>query len=174
MITEDDAINLLNKYGIDEKVKIHSKGVSEVAFETASEILRNNPSLNINPYKVKIAALLHDIGKSKDGLHEINSIEILKKEGLEDVAKIVMHGLVYELFILDGFTRPEFLPVNLENKIVIFSDLHFNQNNERVSFNERINDIIIRHKNNKKLIKALNIGMNRLIILENEISKLIY
>ena len=82
MITEQEALELLKKYTLPQQVIDHCKGVSAICFEMANKILAKHPDLPIAPEKVKIAGLLHDIGKSQPGIHEINTVHILKKEGL--------------------------------------------------------------------------------------------
>lgn len=58
----------------------------------ALRIRKNHPEIPLDPEKVRIGALLHDIGKALPGEHEINSVEILKKEGYSRLAEIVCHS----------------------------------------------------------------------------------
>jgi len=86
MISENEALQLLKKYLNNDKVVRHCLCVADIAGEIATKIKQKNSFLVINPEKVRIAALLHDIGKYKEGFHELNTIEVLSKEGLDDIA----------------------------------------------------------------------------------------
>ncbi|MEI7890450.1 MAG: HD domain-containing protein [bacterium] len=171
MINQDDALRLLRQYVNDEKIIKHCIGVANIAFGIALKIKAKN-FLEINPDRVKIAALLHDIGKFKDGIHEINTVEILKNEGLDYIAKIAMHGFAYEIFLLKGEESSEYLPKNLENKIVVLADMYYNQDEKRVSLDERLLDIKERYRNDKDFMKVLVNGETRMRILEDEIKLL--
>jgi putative nucleotidyltransferase with HDIG domain len=170
MITEKEALQLLQKTATEKNIK-HCKGVAEVAFELAIKIEKNNPSIGINPLKIKIAALLHDIGKSKDGIHELNTIEILKKEGLDDIADIAMHGFLYEVCLLEGKNTDGLLPKNLENKIVVLADMYFNQKEGRVSLEERFEDMESRYTG--VFLEAIRLAKPRMKQLEEELNGLI-
>lgn len=173
MITEDEALNLLRKYISDEKRIKHSLGVADIAFEIATKIKQKNPLLVIDPYRVKLAALLHDIGRAKVGVHEFNTIEILKNEGLADLAKIAFHGFVYETALLEKDRNADrYLPSSLENKIVIFADMHYNLDGQRVSLEERLSDIEVRFKDDKDVLAAVNLGKPRMEKLDKEIQSL--
>jgi putative nucleotidyltransferase with HDIG domain len=173
MITEDKALKLLRRYIDNKKTINHCIGVSSIAYKIASKIKKKNPLMNIDPEKIKIAALLHDIGKCKKGIHEINTIEILKKEDLDDIAKITMHGFIYEIFLLKGDKNLKFLPQTIENKIVALSDMYFNQNEQRVNLKDRISDILERYNNDKDFIKAVELAIPRFERLENKINSLL-
>jgi len=58
-----------------------------------SKIKRKNP-IPIDADKGEIGALLHDLEKHKEGMHECYSVDVFKKEGLHDIAKLVMHGFM--------------------------------------------------------------------------------
>jgi putative nucleotidyltransferase with HDIG domain len=168
------ALELLKKYlGSNEKTIKHCLGVSEVAFEIATKISWKNPALGVNPDKVKIAGLLHDIGRSKEGQHEFNTVEILKNEGLADLAQITMHGQVYEAALLRGEKDAEkYLPTLLENKIVVMADMYYNQSEQRVSLAERYADIQERYKGDEKFLKSVRLAKSRMEKLEEEINSL--
>jgi len=172
MITEKEALKLLKSLA-DKKNIRHCIGVSEVAFELATKIKQKNPLLKVDPLKVKIAALLHDIGKSKDGVHELNTVKILKNERLDDIADISMHGFLYEIFSFEGKNADKFLPKNLENKIVVLADMYYNQNGKRVDLEERFADIEKRYKNDKAFLGATHLAKPRMEQLEHEINSLI-
>ncbi len=170
MITEKEAVQLLESMASDKNVK-HCRGVAEAAFELATKIKKKNSQLNIDPLKIKIAALLHDIGKCREGVHELNTIEILKREGLDDIADIAMHGFLYEICLLEGKNTHGLLPKNLENKIVVLADMYYNQKEERVSLEQRFEDMESRYGD--LFLKAIRLAKPRMIKLEEEISNLI-
>lgn len=172
MITYDQALLLLKRYLTDEKTIKHCLGVADVAYEMAIKIKQKNLSLDINPEKVKIAALLHDIGRYKEGLHELNTVEVLKKEGFDDIAKIAMHGFIYETPLAKNTAPDKFLPKTIENKIIVLADMYYNQNEERVSLKERFEDIEKRYKNDKDFLQTVQLAKNRIQKLETEIKDL--
>jgi len=173
MITESEALELLKKYAVNEKTIKHCLGVAGVAFEIATKIKQKNLSLEINPEKVKIAALLHDIGRAKEGKHELNTVDILKNEGLADLAEVTFHGFIYETALLKKEKDAEkYLPSSLENKIIVIADMHYNQNEQRVSLDERFSDIEKRYKNDKNFLKILKLAKLRMEKLDKELDDL--
>ncbi len=172
MITENEALQLLKKYMKNERIIKHCLGAADVAYEIASKIHTKNPDLGINPNKVKIAALLHDIGRCRDGVHEFNTIDILKREGLSDIAEIAMHGFLYEILEQRGEGTGNLLPRKLENKVVALADMYYNQDEQRVSLNQRMDDIAVRHRGEKEFLKAMELARKRFEELESEINSL--
>ena len=167
MISYEHALELLKKY-IKDKITIkHSVGVSEFSFNLSKEIAHRHSELNINPNKVRIAGLLHDIGKEIEGAHEINSIKILEKEGLAEIAKIVLHGYLYEKSILKNKPDKNLLPKSIENKIVAYSDFRFRD--KILTLKERIAEIKVRKKDLKFDMEALSLSEKRYYDMENEI-----
>ena len=131
-ITEEDAIGLLRKYsGSDklfEKVLNHVKAEQRVALRIASKCK------NVDMYKIRIGSLLHDIGRfscppSKDKVrHGLVGAEILKKEGLDDIANIAERhvgvGIRKEDISKQGLDLPnrDFVPETKEEKIITHAD----------------------------------------------------
>jgi hypothetical protein len=101
--------------------------VADIVYKISSKIVIKNTKIWIDPNKVMIAWLLHNIGKSYNGIHEINTIKILKKEKLSDIANVSMHWFIYEDAILNKKNGNRFLPKSLENKILVLSDMYCNQ-----------------------------------------------
>ena len=169
MITYTQALSLIKKYKLPEVTVSHSKGVSQICFEIANAILGKNPGIGINPEKVRIAGLLHDIGRSKSGTHEMNTMEILQAEDLPDIAEIAAHGFLFEYYKLQGQEKNDYLPKTLENKIVVLSDMYYNQNQERVTLDERFDDILKRYSEDPEFIKIVQLAKPRMEALEREI-----
>lgn len=170
MITEQQALDLLHKYDLSDSRIRHCIGVADIAFELATKIHDRHPELSLDPAKVKIAALLHDIGRSAKGDHELLTIEILKKEGLEDLANITIHGSIYEISILRGKADPTLLPCTIENKIVAYADARFRD--QPVSMKQRWEEIEQRRAGEKEKIRSLHLAKARYIALERELLNL--
>lgn len=173
MITEKEALKLLEKYNISETIVNHCIWVSEIAYELATRILAKNSEFDINPTKVKIAWLLHDIWKAKPGIHELNTQEILESENLLEIAKISLHWFLYEYFKSKWIDDSKYLPLSIENKIVVLSDMYYNQNKQRVSLDERFDDIMLRYKDDLNFIEIVKIAKLRMEKLESEIFNLL-
>jgi putative nucleotidyltransferase with HDIG domain len=170
MITQKQALDLLHKYGLSEKRIAHSMGVSLFAFELASKIKTNHPDLPVDPEKVTLAALLHDIGRSQPGDHELNTLAILKSEGLKDLADITIHGSIYEIMLLRGTDDPSLKPRSLENKIVAYSDSRFRDH--VVSMQQRWAEIEQRRSGEKEKMESLQMAKSRFFEMEKELLEL--
>lgn len=136
MINYEDAKIILKKYIRDPKMIKHSEGVSDFAFMLVQKIGQNHPELKINKEKVRIAALLHDIGEEYEEGHEERSLDILRKEGLKDVAKISKHGFLYLKQIEEKESSNS--TEEIENKIVVYSDIRFKFS--PMTFKERLEE----------------------------------
>ncbi|NLE01234.1 MAG: HD domain-containing protein, partial [Fibrobacter sp.] len=158
-INESDALQLLNNYKIHPDRIAHSVGVSDFAFKIAQQINQLHPELDIDPQKVKLAALLHDIGRSQPGDHELNTISILKQEGLEEIASITMHGSFYEIMKLRGEDNPSYLPKTIENKIVAYADARFKD--KLLSLEERWSEIEHRRSNEPEKLRSITMAKQR-------------
>ncbi|MBD3391892.1 MAG: HD domain-containing protein [Chitinivibrionales bacterium] len=171
MISPEQGVELLEKHGISERRIRHSLGVAEIAHGLAVEIASRNPGINVNPEKVRIAALLHDIGRSrKAGDHVLNSIAILREEGLDDLAEIVMHGSAYEEALLRGIDDPSLLPDSTENKIVAYADTRFRLSG--ITMQERLAEAAQRRADKPDKIKAIDMARPRYQALEEELRAL--
>lgn len=131
-ISEEEAISLLKKYSNSEesfkRVLEHVKAVQRAAVRIAEKCK------GIDMYKIKIGSLLHDIGRFSSGLgkeklkHGIIGAEILRKEGLEDIAPIcerhIGAGISKEDIIMQELPLParDFIPITKEEKIIAHAD----------------------------------------------------
>lgn len=171
MINEPQALNLLEKYGLDTGRIAHSKGVASFAFDLAGKINKKHPELGIDPQKVYIAGLLHDIGRSRSGDHELNTVSILHSEGLETIAKITIHGSIYEIMLLRGIDNPSLKPRTIENKIVAYADARFKDH--LVSMLERWDEIETRRSGESEKIASLSAAKARFFVMEKELLDLL-
>lgn len=169
-ISTEQAIELLRKHHISPQRIAHCEGVSRFAYSLASRISRNHPELEVNPEKVRLAALLHDIGRGEPGDHEINSVNILKREGLDELASVVIHGTIYEIFLLRGEDNPSLLPQTIENKIVAYSDARFRDH--PVTMEERWAEVEQRRSGEEEKLKSLEMAKNRFRFMERELLEL--
>jgi putative nucleotidyltransferase with HDIG domain len=170
MISEQQALSLLDKYTLTQSRIKHSQGAAAFAFDLAKKIHKLHPSLDVNPEKVRIAALLHDIGRGREGDHELNSVNILKQEGLADIADIVMHGSVYEISVVRGSPDYSLLPRTIENKIVAYADARFKDS--LVSLKERFDEVLERRHLEKEKVRSVKLAMKRYHELEKELMEL--
>lgn len=171
MISEHDAIELLKKYKLPDPRIAHSRGVAAFAYDIALKINKKHPEISLDPQKVKIAALLHDIGRSLPGDHEPNTIKILRLEGLEEIASVTMHGSYYEIMLLRGIDDPQLKPRTIENKIVAYADACFKDH--PVSMEERWTEIELRRKDEKEKIESLSMAKKRFKQMEKELKGLL-
>jgi putative nucleotidyltransferase with HDIG domain len=167
VITEREALALLTRYGLAETRIRHCEGVAAFAYDLARRIAERHPELALDPLKVKMAALLHDIGREHPGDHEPASVAILCEEGLGDLADIVMHGSYYEIMKLRGIDDPSLLPRSLENKIVAYADTRFRL--EPISVEERVAEILQRRADEPEKIESLRMALPRYEALEAEL-----
>jgi len=170
MIDVSQALELLKTHGLDKGRIEHSILVSEFAFDLANKIHSRHPTLELSPEKVRIAALLHDIGRSEPGDHEINSVAILKREGFPDLAAIVMHGSMYEISVVRGNPDPTLLPQTLENKIVAYSDARCKD--KLLSLQDRFDEILSRRALESEKVASVRMSMNRHFNMEKELMTL--
>ena len=167
MISEPEALLLLRKYLASERRIAHSMLVADFAYGLASRIHAAHPALPLDPAKVKIAALLHDVGRGQVGDHELNSVAILKQEGLHEIAAIVIHGTIYEIMLLRGRDDPSLLPRTIENKIVAYADARCKD--RLVDMRERWAEIEVRRKDEGEKIASLRMAKERFFALESEL-----
>ncbi len=170
MLSEEDAIALLRRHGMAEKRIQHSRGVADFAYELAVRIARRHPELDIDPHRVRIAGLLHDIGRTRPGDHVPNSVAILREEGLDSLAERVVHGSHYEKLKRRGIDEPRFLPHSIENKIVAYADTRFRLS--PVTLEERIAEIHRRRAGEHEKLASLRIALPRFVALEAELMEL--
>lgn len=167
----DQALKLLRTRGMSKKRIAHSIGVADTARDLARRIARRHPALPLNAEKVRVAALLHDIGRTREGDHELNSVKILREEGLEDLAAIVMHGTFYEIQRLRGIEDPRLIPQSLENKLVAYADARFRL--KPVTLKERFDDITARMAGDEEKSESVAMALKRFVSMEREIMGLL-
>ncbi len=154
----------------------HCERIGNLAYKAALKIKRNNPNLDVNPYKAMVLGLLHDIGYSKKyvhtGFHQIDGAAAFRKLGLGDLCnEILSHSSSFEEAKLRKIKRKIPFPETIEGKLLTFYDSQVLQGGRKVSFEKRIKDIIERYsskdpkvalgvKNAKPRLEKLNKEMN--------------
>ncbi len=141
--TGEQVLTLLHKNGCPQQVISHCRAVSRLAADTAVRLQRRGYEVDVE--FVKVAALLHDIGRSKTQNvdHVIKGVEIAKAEGLSEplIAAIRCHvggGITKEEAKALGWPNADYMPITLEQKIVSFADKLVETDNERIPVEETI------------------------------------
>jgi uncharacterized protein len=123
----DECIRLLTRYSTPPNVISHLVLTTQTALKIAKVITLNDPQIDCD--LILAGALLHDIGRCKShGLdHGILGAQIIREEQYpEELARIAENHLFagitkYEAVEL-GLPFQDYLPVNLEEKIITYSD----------------------------------------------------
>lgn len=127
----------------------HILKITEKVRESVKIIETNHPELSIRSDLAICAALLHDIGYSKDlaitGFHPIDGFNFLNEQGHHELASLILgHSCSPEEAQLNGLDK--IVPSDtLEAKLVTYWDMRVKQGGELVTYEERLNDIIARY-----------------------------
>ncbi len=132
-----EALSLLKKYQVSQRVMEHVMAVHDYAMEIASRV-------DCDRELVEAGALLHDIGRCRShGIdHAIIGAEILRKEGVDErvvriVERHVGSGLTMEEAKSLGLPPKDYVPKTIEEKIVCHVD-NLIGGAERVSIQDTI------------------------------------
>ena len=128
MITsEGEATALHRKYGSNEKIIEHCRTVAKVAMILVEEFEKRGYDVDKNA--VFIAAMLHDIGRSRVQTvsHGLEGADIAEKEGTgKKVAEIIRRhvgaGISPEEARALAMPNLDYIPRTLEERIVCFAD----------------------------------------------------
>lgn len=133
MISRNDCLKLLDKYGIEGDVLQHSLKVEEVAVFLGKKLKEKNVDVNLD--LISRGALLHDIGKVVADHTKMDHVEagtvVLRGEGFYDLADICRTHAIYV------FIDKTSLLVSLEQKIVNYADKRV-LGDKLVSLDERL------------------------------------
>lgn len=168
---------------------LHSDFSRDIAKETTDITASNYDEVakRINPNEIVIAAYLHDTGRLLEKnqiFHEIRGAEYIEEYGLEKgissskeklykIAQAIRsHFIVFEQFMLpelkiykSNFSNidPDLLiPHTWNEAILVYCELS-NVRGKRMTFKERISELKDRYSKDNLLIKALNLGEERLL-----------
>jgi uncharacterized protein len=126
--SEEEALELLTKYGVDKNVIEHSKAVYKKAIEIAEKIIRKGLT-TVNIGLIKASALLHDIGRYNENSirHGLVGGELLRKLGYSSIlARIVerhvLCGISEEFAKKFEFPNRQFIPETIEELIICYAD----------------------------------------------------
>ncbi|MCD6523250.1 MAG: TIGR00295 family protein [Candidatus Diapherotrites archaeon] len=158
MITEDEALLILREEGVPENVIEHSKTVAREAVRIANHILPNG--INVDVDFVRIAALLHDIGRSRShGIdHGVIGAEILRARGLPKFADVAERhigaGITAEEAKQLGLPERDMVPVTIEEKIIAHAD-NIVMGNKVVSIDETLKKFERKLGKNSPVLKRI-------------------
>lgn len=157
-----DALKLIEKYYPKDSEASRYYHVHANAVAKATQlIVENNPHLKVDIEKVKIMALLHDIGIFLTNAPAIGCYgtfpylahgylgrELLEKEGLNDIAPVCERhvGVGLSLFDIEKNKLPlphrDMQPQTIEEKIVCYADKFFSKSSPHPELPKPIDKII--------------------------------
>jgi len=125
--SEGEAVALHRKYGSNERIVGHCRTVAKVAEVLAAEFRHRGHE--VDEKTVVVAALLHDIGRSRVQTvrHGLEGSAIVEQEGVDrEVVEIIRRhvgaGLSQEEARKLGLPEFDYIPRTLEERIVCFAD----------------------------------------------------
>lgn len=134
----EEAKRLLSQAISDKNILRHCEAVSSYAFYLAKKIRENGHPVDAD--FVKVAALLHDIGRARcHENHEIEGAKMLKELGHPQLAKAI------ERHSIKGFKGANISDLTLEEKIIFYADKTIEED-KRVGIKERYASLIQRRK----------------------------
>ena len=152
----------------------HSEGVAQQAYDVG---MRVEVILGMDPEKLRIAGLLHDIGRFySTSNHEVIGANILRAMGHPHIARIVEpHGFISESIQVQQeqgiavdyikYLNPkDFLPKTLPQLLLVYCDM-CNDNGERVTPRERLDLIKERYKGDPLFEARVNRAEPRILYI---------
>ena len=134
-----EALNLLRRCRVPEKVIEHSLAVSELAGELASRA-----RVPLDKELVRVGALLHDLGRARThGIeHGVEGARLARSLGLEErIVRIIERhigaGIAEEEAVSLGLPPGDYLPETPEEKLVAYAD-NLILGTRRLSFEESL------------------------------------
>ncbi len=141
--TREQALALLRKNHCPRQVVAHCKAVSKLATQTAEAL--QNRGYKVDVSLVEVAALLHDIGRSRiqNVHHVVEGVEISKSEGLpESVTAIIRSHVGGGITDVEaeklGWPEEDYMPSTLEQKVVSYADKLVETGDERVPLEDTL------------------------------------
>ena len=171
MINYDEALELLMKYLKDDEETInHCILVSDFAYKISGEIKEKNNELDINPEKLKIAGLLHDIAKDVDIMHYFEGKKILEDLGLGEIGSIISKHMKSSEVAKAKNIEGDFIPRTIEEKILTYADLNFYKDNKVIPKQRLDQKVKSAQKKGKQIkIDLINKARERLLKLSEEV-----
>lgn len=142
MITQAEAVKLLEEAGCSPKVVEHCKEVALLATEIAEKI--KAAGHEVDSELVKAGALLHDFGRCEthEISHAVEGFKLAQSRGLDqEISEIIKRhigaGISREEAKGLGLPEDDYFPRSLEEKIVAHAD-NLVKGTKRITINERI------------------------------------
>ncbi len=159
----DEAMDILKK-NVDQKRVTHSIGVADFCKDIATKI-NDKQDIQLNVENIRIAGLLHDVGRGIGEPHSIMGYEYLKGLGHEDLGKMILG----HFFVKNHLDDKRYFSKTIEQKIISYADMHILPDGSRVSFEKRLEEILSRKPNDDVIINHV---MPRLLTVIKEIEEL--
>lgn len=116
--TEQEAIQLWEKYSLPEKKRIHVRWIAKLALFLSREL--RTKGIQVNDATLLAGCLLHDIDKNIPRLpgefHPQTGVRILRNEGMDEVADLIQYHSVQYI------ENPETAPKTWEEKLLFLCD----------------------------------------------------
>lgn len=165
MITHEEALKLLKKYGIGSKVLKHILKVNQISVYLAKKL--KEKGVNVDVELTDIASLLHDIGKKLSDETPMNHVEagvkILNDEGMQEIGEIIKKHSI------NAIVEEDNIPTTWEEKLIFYADRRVVED-QLVSLDERITDLRTRYPDIEEFLSK---AIPKIKELENEIFSLI-
>ena len=125
---EEEALELLTKYGVDKNIIEHSKAVCKKALKIAEKIIQKGLA-TVDIGLISASALLHDIGRYNENSirHGVVGGELLRKLGYSSklariVERHVLCGISERFAKKFEFPSGKFIPETIEELIICYAD----------------------------------------------------
>jgi uncharacterized protein len=164
--SEQECLELLEKYRTPEHIVLHSRKVWEVGKILGEGLLRQNNTVDLQ--LLRASCLLHDIGKYPcilDGtkFHDIRGEQILEAEGFPSIARIVVQHVIL---------RSQIAAPLKEEHVVYYADKRV-VHDEVVSLEERFLYLNQTYGKNPKAVEMLLLMKQETQRLEDAIFNLL-
>jgi len=147
MLDERAARKLLKSFGPPKELIHHCEAVHDVCADFVTTLHSKDPAMKIDKNLVLVAALLHDIGRTKTNTiaHGVAGARIMREltandEFQEKVARIcethIGGGITRAETVKLGLPSGDYVPKTLEEKIVAYCDNLVDEDGDKIVIRE--------------------------------------